>query len=112
VEFVGGSGAMDAMLGDIKLVNCAIDKVVERNIERTIELGKEGDDLIDTGARSAEFTVKGKFSLGEFKTLEAEIRKGQPMFKSDYGTYKVAVKRLEYKSGTGEYTLLLVEDVV
>lgn len=102
---------MDVMLGNIKLTNCAIDKVVERSVERTIEPGKDGDDLVDTGARSAEFTIKGKLSMDAFKALEAEIKKGQPMFKSDFGIYKVAVKRIEYKS-TGEYTLLILEDIL
>ena len=102
---------MNAMLGEIYLENCEIDFAMDRNIDRIIEPGVEGDDLIDIGAKSIEFTVKGTMTLEQLKALEAMTRRGQPIFKSDYGEYKVVVRRIGYKSTSGEYTLLLFEDI-
>lgn len=101
---------MDVYIGDFYLPNCIVDVKVMRKIDRRLEQNVDGDDLVDLGRHSYEFMIRGKMDLQKFLELQKELEKGQPMFKSNYGTYKVAVKTIEYKE-SGDIYLLLVEDI-
>lgn len=107
---VNRSGMMNANLGRVKLKGCEMDIVMEKYSRRHSDDSNEGDDLIDLGRKSYQFTIRGKLSFDEFKKLDAEARKRGNMFKSDFGSFCVVVKRLEYKT-TGEFVLSLVEDI-
>jgi hypothetical protein len=102
---------MNANLGRVKLKTCEMDIVMEKYSRRNSDDNNEGDDLVDLGRKSYQFTIRGKLSFDEFKKLDAEARKRGNVFKSDFGTFSVVVKRLEYKT-TGEFVLSMVEDII
>lgn len=107
---INRSSIMNANLGRVKLKGCEMDIVMEKYSRRHSDDSNEGDDLIDLGRKSYQFTIRGKLSFDEFKKLDAEARKRGNVFKSDFGSFFVVVKRLEYRT-TGEFVLSLVEDI-
>jgi len=101
---------MNAKISDFYLKDCRINKLVERHYSRIIEDNVDGDELRDMGRKSAEFTIEGKLTLEQFLDLEEELSKGQPIFQSPYGKYKVVARSLFYESN-GNFKLVLLEDI-
>ena len=101
---------MNVNLGKVRLKNCEMEIVMEKYSRRNSDDSNEGDDLVDLGRKSYQFVVRGKLTFDEFKRLDGEARKRGNVFKSDFGSFYVVVKRLEYKT-TGEFALMLVEDI-
>jgi len=102
---------LDVVLGDIKLADFEVVMKMEYRLGRKIEQGSQGDDIILEGRKSYEFSLKGKMSIDQLKRLEKEVARHEPVFRSEFGEFKVALKSLTYKSSTGETDIELVEDV-
>jgi len=102
---------LEVALGEIRLTDFDVTIRVEYRLGRKIEQGSQGDDIILEGRKSYEFSLKGKLNLDQLKRLEKEVARREPMFRSEFGEFKVALKSLTYKSGTGETDIELVEDV-
>ena len=102
---------MDVNLGEIRLADFDVEMRMEYRLGRRIEQGSEGDDIILEGRKSYEFLLKGKLSMEHLKRLEKEVARHEPIFRSDFGEFKVALKSLIYRSKTGETEIELVEDV-
>lgn len=102
---------MKVSIGNISLADMEVEMRLEYRLGRRIEEGSEGDDIILEGRKSYEFTLTGTISMEQLQTLEKEIARGEPVFRSEFGEYKVAVKSLHYRSAGGEFALELVEDV-
>ena len=102
---------MEVNLGDIRLADFDVEMRMEYRLGRRIEQGSEGDDIILEGRKSYEFSLKGTLNMEQLKRLENEIARREPIFRSEFGEFKVALKSLTYKSKTGETEIELVEDV-
>ena len=46
---------------------------VKRRLQRTVIRGQEGDDLLDEGAESAEYTISGNMPMSEFKEILKKV---------------------------------------
>jgi len=97
----------------IQLDNCAINVLITRRLTRTVIHGGEGDDLIDEGAESAVYTVKGEIDLDTYKEVVKIFRSGQPYFHEPYEEreIKVVFSRLEFNGETDEFTFEFIEDI-
>jgi len=102
---------MKVCLGELTLPDMAVEMRLEYRLGRRIEPGSEGDDIILEGRKSYEFTLGGKLKMDQLRLLQKEVTRGEPIFKSDFGEFKVAVKAIHYRSDTGEVSIELVEDV-
>jgi hypothetical protein len=102
---------VEVVLGDIDLTDFDVEMRMEYRLGRKIEQGSEGDDIILEGRKSYEFSLKGRLSLEQLKRLEKEVSRREPVFRSEFGEFKVALKALKYRSSTGETEIELVEDV-
>jgi len=98
-------------IGEVTLSDFDVEMRMEYRLGRRIEEGRQGDDILLEGRKSFEFTLMGKLTMDQVKQLEKEISKREPIFRSDFGEYKVAVKSLIYRSNTGQAAIELVEDV-
>ena len=80
---------------------------------RTVTHGGEGDDLIDEGAESAIYVVKGEIELDDYKKVLEIFRGGQPYFHEPYEEkeMKVVFSKLNFDGGSGEYSFELIEDI-
>ena len=97
----------------IQLDNCAISVLITRRLTRTVVHGGEGDDLVDEGAESAVYTVKGEIDLDTYKEVVKIFRSGQPYFHEPYEEreIKVVFSRLEFNGETDEFTFEFIEDI-
>jgi len=102
---------MKVVLGEQTLQDMAVEMRLEYRLGRRIEQGSEGDDIILEGRKSYEFSLTGKLKMDQLRLLQKEVARGEPIFKSDFGEFKVAVKAIHYRSDTGEVSIELVEDV-
>ena len=102
---------MKVCIGEVTLSDFDVEMRMEYRLGRRIEEGRQGDDILLEGRKSFEFTLMGKLTMDQVKQLEKEISKREPIFRSDFGEYKVAVKSLIYRSNTGQAAIELVEDV-
>jgi hypothetical protein len=102
---------MKVCLGELTLPDMAVEMRLEYRLGRRIEQGSEGDDIILEGRKSYEFSLTGKLKMDQLRLLQKEVTRGEPIFKSDFGEFKVAVKAIHYRSDTGEVSIELVEDV-
>ena len=62
----------------LRLPNADISVVITRRITRTVLHGGEGDDLVDEGAESAVYTVRGEMDYEDYKKILKMFRSGQP----------------------------------
>ena len=53
----------------LRLPNADISVVITRRITRTVLHGGEGDDLVDEGAESAVYTVRGEMDYEDYKKI-------------------------------------------
>ncbi len=102
---------MKVVLGELTLPDMTVEMRLEYRLGRRIEQGSQGDDIILEGRKSYEFTVSGKLRMDELRILQKEVARGEPLFRSDFGEFKVAVKAVHYRSDSGEVSIELVEDV-
>ena len=52
---------------------------VKRRLQRTVIRGQEGDDLLDEGSESGDYTITGNMSMSEYKEILKIFRAGQPL---------------------------------
>lgn len=85
---------------------------VKRRLQRTVIRGAEGDDLLDEGAESAEYTITGSMSMADYKDILAIFRAGQPWFHDPFEErqMKALFLSIDYDSATGAYEFILMED--
>jgi len=95
-----------------KISNCNVHMTVKRRLQRTVIRGSEGDDLLDEGAESAEYTITGKMSLSEYKEILKMFRAGQPWFHDPFEErqMKALFLRIDYDSAAGTFEFILMED--
>jgi hypothetical protein len=95
-----------------KISNCNVHMTVKRRLQRTVIRGSEGDDLLDEGAESAEYTITGKMSLDEYKEILTIFRAGQPWFHDPFEErqMKALFLRIDYDSAAGTFEFILMED--
>ena len=62
----------------VRLPNADISVAIARRMTRTVLHGGEGDDLVDEGAESAVYTVRGEMNLEDYKKVLKMFRAGQP----------------------------------
>ena len=53
----------------VRLPNADISVAIARRMTRTVLHGGEGDDLVDEGAESAVYTVRGEMNLEDYKKV-------------------------------------------
>ncbi|MBM4248632.1 MAG: hypothetical protein FJ149_04230 [Euryarchaeota archaeon] len=102
---------MNVGLGSLELADMVVEMRLEYRLGRRIEQGSDGDDMILEGRKSYEFVLSGKLSMEQLRAIEKEVARGEPIFRSEFGEFKVAVKSVHYRSDTGEVSIVLVEDV-
>jgi hypothetical protein len=102
---------MKVCLGEVTLADMAVEMRLEYRLGRRIEQGSEGDDIILEGRKSYEFSLAGRIKMEQLRLLQKEVTRGEPLFRSDFGEFKVAVKSIRFRSETGEVAIELVEDV-
>ena len=95
-----------------KISNCNVHMSVKRRLQRTVVRGSEGDDLLDEGAESAEYTITGKMSLEEYKEILIIFRAGQPWFHDPFEErhIKALFLKIDYNSSTSAFEFILMED--
>ena len=95
-----------------KISNCNVHMTVKRRLQRTVIRGSEGDDLLDEGAESAEYTITGNMSLSEYKEILTIFRSGQPWFHDPFENrqMKALFLRIDYDSATSAFEFILMED--
>ena len=95
-----------------KISNCNVHLNVKRRLQRTVIRGQEGDDLMDEGAESAEYTITGDMSMSEFKQILEIFRGGQPWFHDPFEDrqMKALFLSVDYESASGAYEFVLMED--
>lgn len=98
----------------IQFANCNIKVSISRRLTRTVIHGGEGDDLVDEGAESAVYTVKGELDLDQYKEVLAIFRSGQPYIHEPYGEreVKVVFSKFEFDGGTKQFAFEFIEDIV
>ncbi len=94
-----------------KISNCNVHMQVKRRLQRTVVRGSEGDDLLDEGAESAEYTITGKMSLEEYKEILIIFRAGQPWFHDPFEDrhMKALFLRIDYDSTSTDFEFILME---
>ena len=91
-----------------KISNCNVHLNVKRRLQRTVIRGQEGDDLMDEGAESAEYTITGDMSMPEFKEILEIFRSGQPWFHDPFEDrqMKALFLSIDYDSASGVISLV------
>ena len=95
-----------------RIANCIVHMNVKRRLPRTVIRGQEGDDLLDEGAESAEYTISGNMPMSEFKEILKIFRGGQPWFHDPFEErqMKALFLSIDYDSASGAYEFILMED--
>ncbi len=98
----------------IQFTDCSVKVSISRRLTRTVIHGGEGDDLIDEGAESAVYAVKGSLDLDQYKQVLAIFRAGQPYIHEPYeeNEKKVVFSRFEFDGETKEFEFEFIEDIV
>ena len=75
--------------------------------------GGEGDDLIDEGAESAEYVVKGEMDCETYRKVLEMFRSGQPYIHDPFEErdVKVVFSKLHYDGESEEFKFELIEDI-
>ena len=95
-----------------KIANCNVHMSVKRRLQRTVIRGQEGDDLLDEGSESAEYTISGNMSMADYKKILKIFRGGQPWFHDPFEDrqMKALFLSIDYDSATGAFVFILMED--
>ena len=111
----GQSCFIRSLDGDwLQLDDCHIKLEIRRRYQREIARDGEGDDLLDQGAESMEFTMTGRIDIATFLKVQTIFRSGTCWYIDPFEEreMKVCFARLRYDSETDEFEFLLIEDVV
>ena len=86
---------------------------IARRMTRTVTHGGEGDDLIDEGAESAVYVVKGEIDVEDYRRVLEMFRAGQPYIHDPFEErdVKVVFSKLDYDGSTKEFRFELIEDI-
>ena len=97
----------------LKLPNADISVVITRRITRTVLHGGEGDDLVDEGAESAVYTVRGEMDYEDYKKILKMFRSGQPYIHDPFEErdVKAVFGKMEYDGSEKLYTFEFIEDI-
>ena len=95
-----------------RIANCNVHMSVKRRLQRTVIRGQEGDDLLDEGSESAEYTITGNMSMSEYKEILQIFRGGQPWFHDPFEDrqMKALFLSVDYDSASGAFIFVLMED--
>ena len=95
-----------------RIANCNVHMSVKRRLQRTVIRGQEGDDLLDEGSESAEYTISGNMSMAEYKEILKIFRGGQPWFHDPFEERQMEALFLsvDYDSASGSFVFVLMED--
>ena len=98
----------------LQIPDCSIDIEIRRRLTREIVRGHEGDDIVDEGAESAEYTVSGVLDDATYLRVMSIFRSGHPYFIEpfDEKEIKVAISHFKLNGDTGDFELTLIEDRV
>ena len=98
----------------IQLDGCRLQVSIKRRLQRRVERGGEGDDLEDEGSESAVYTIRLNVDDEGYKKLESIFRAGQPNFIDPFldREMKAAISEIEYDAATGEFKMVLIEDII
>ena len=97
----------------LRLPNADISVAITRRITRTVLHGGEGDDLVDEGAESAIYTVRGEMDFEEYKKILKMFRSGQPYIHDPFAEkdVKVVFSRMDFEGNSGKFTFEFIEDI-
>lgn len=98
----------------LQLDGCGVNLEIRRRYQREIARDGEGDDLIDQGSESMEFTICGRMESSTYlKALEI-FRSGTCWFIDPFEEreMKACFARIRFDSDGGDFEFLLIEDVV
>ena len=97
----------------LRLPNADINVIITRRITRTVLHGGEGDDLVDEGAESAVYTVRGEMSMDDYKKIIKMFRSGQPYIHDPFEErdVKTVFGKMEFDGAEGTYTFEFIEDI-
>ena len=90
----------------LRIPNSDISVTIARRVTRTVLHGGEGDDLVDEGAESAVYTVKGEMVIKMF-------RAGQPYIHDPFEErdVKTVFSKLEYDGSEKLFLFEFIEDI-
>ena len=97
----------------LRLPNAEISVTITRRITRTVLHGGEGDDLVDEGAESAVYTVRGEMDFDEYKKVLSMFRSGQPYIHDPFEErdVKTVFSKMDYDGSEKIYTFEFIEDI-
>ena len=97
----------------IRIENCDISVSISRRMTRTVTHGGEGDDLIDEGAESAVYKVRGEMDEETYRKVLEMFRSGQPYIHDPFEErdVKVLFSVLNYDGSNDEFEFELLEDI-
>ena len=97
----------------LRLPNADISVTITRRITRTVLHGGEGDDLVDEGAESAVYTVRGEMDFDEYKKVLTMFRSGQPYIHDPFEErdVKTVFSKMDYDGSEKIYTFEFIEDI-
>jgi len=97
----------------VRLSNADISVAIARRMTRTVLHGGEGDDLVDEGAESAVYTVRGEMSLDDYKKVLKMFRAGQPYIHDPFEErdVKTVFSKMSFDGTEGLYKFEFIEDI-
>jgi len=97
----------------MRIEGCDISVKITRRITRTVVHGGEGDDLVDEGAESALYTVRGEMDEDMYKNVISMFRGGQPYIHDPFEErdVKVVFSSFSYDGSNNEFEFELLEDI-
>lgn len=111
----GHSCFIRSLDGDwLQLVNCHIVLETRRRFQREVARDGEGDDLIDQGSKSMEFTISGQIDKSTFLKVQKIFRSGASWLIDPFEEreMKVCFAKIKYDTKTDEYEFLFIEDAI
>mgnify|MGYP001158490014 FL=1 len=97
----------------IRIEECDISVSITRRITRTVVHGGEGDDLVDEGAESAVYSVRGEMDEEMYKNVISMFRGGQPYIHDPFEErdVKVVFSSFSYDGSNNVFEFELLEDI-
>jgi len=97
----------------IRIEECDMSVKITRRITRTVVHGGEGDDLVDEGAESAIYKIRGEMDPDMYKKIIEMFRGGQPYIHDPFEErdVKVVFSALHYDGSNNEFEFELMEDI-
>jgi len=97
----------------LRIPNSDISVAITRRVTRTVLHGGEGDDLVDEGAESAVYTVKGEMDIEDYKSVIKMFRSGQPYIHDPFEErdVKAVFSKLEYDGAEKLFLFEFIEDL-